>query len=227
MLKLLSVAIVGLAVVLALPATADAKSPRSPKIKIEDKKDKYKYSYDDGYCKFKYEYKFKKGEEKYQEKGDCGHLARLPNFNPPRGFVWTPRRESARLVDLTNYCNSADLGAALGANAGAAIGDGSRGDLVTILGATLGAILGEQLASSIDDSDRRCIGSALEYVEPGRSLDFTNPNRGYRYNLRPLDRFDRAGRDCRRFEFRFDGRGRQDGIACRSGRGTWELVELR
>ncbi len=230
MRALFSFLVVSLALVLAVPQALDAKSSKSyksPKIKIEDKADKYKYKYDDGRCKFEYEFKYSKGEEKYKEKGDCGNIARLPQFNPPRAFLRDSRKlpRAARLIDLTAYCNSAELGALLGAEAGASLGSGDRRDLVSIVGTAIGAALGYELGRSIGDGDRRCIGSALEYVEPGRRLDFSN--RGLRYSLRPLDRFARAGRDCRRFELRFEGRGRQDGIACRNGAGGWELVEVR
>lgn len=222
--KIISFAVIGLALVMAVPPAADAKSRKDPKIKIENKADKYKYEYDDGRCSFKYEYKFSKGEEKYKEKGDCRSVARLPQFNPPVAFQRGTRR-GAVLTDLSAFCNSADLGAVLGAEAGASLGNGDRSDLITILGTAIGAALGREIGRGIDDGDRRCIGSALEFVEPGRQLDFSN--RDFTYSLRPFERFQHGGRNCRRFELRFEGGGRQDGLACRSGAGSWELVELR
>lgn len=229
MRAVLSHLIIGLALLVAAPQAVEAKSPKSPKIKIEDKRDKYKYEYDDGICKFKYEYKFKKGEVTYKEKGDCRAIARLPQFNPPVPFSAKSgkARRGAQLTDLSAFCNSADLGALLGAEVGASLGNGDRRDLVTLFGTAIGAALGYELGRSIDDDDRRCIGSALEYAEPGRNLTFSNRKRDYSYNLRPMDRFASDGRDCRRFELRFEGRGRQDGIACRNGAGSWDLVELR
>nr|WP_325063192.1 hypothetical protein [Halovulum marinum] len=209
-----------------LPAQADA-----PKIKVESKHDKYKYEYKDGRCEFKYEMKYGKNEVKQKSKGDCSHVARFPRFAPPSAqVVAAPRavvpapRPAVRRRDCNSDALGALIGAGIGAAAGTRVGDG---DTVTVVaGTVLGGLLGREIGAKIDDRDRRCIGSALEYAEPGRAFEFANPQTGLGYFLRPLERGTRAGSPCRGFEARFGDGPLQRGTACREA-GGWNIVELR
>jgi hypothetical protein len=67
---------------------------------------------------------------------------------------------------INGKCNRAAIGTVLGGAVGGAIGskvgeDGNRG-VAVILGTVLGAVIGNRIGKALDDSDRACIGHALE-----------------------------------------------------------------
>lgn len=128
-------------------------------------------------------------------------------------------------------CNREEVGTVVGAVLGGAIGaavhDGGN-DLVAILaGATIGALIGRQVGRDLDDSDRACIGHALEIGRMGQRVYWDGGQPGLGYAVVLGDGFKRDGRTCRHFTFeRDDGgrRSRQDSAACRYGEGEWRVV---
>jgi len=215
-------------ITLALLCALTAPFPAAaggPKIKVQNKGDQYKYEYKDHRCQFKYQLKFASGEVKSQEKGDCSHIGRFPQFAPPAAahrHKPQPRQDGNIFT-----CNSRSLGTLLGTAAGAAAGSrlGDGDTLAIAAGSVLGALLGSEIGQRIDSRDRRCIGSALEYAGSNQVFDFVNRDTGLDYALRPLQWSNRGGSRCRSFDARFESGPWRRGLACREG-GEWRIVSL-
>ncbi|WP_152610532.1 RT0821/Lpp0805 family surface protein [Leisingera sp. ANG-DT] len=208
---------------LALPHPALAGGPS---IKVQDKGNQYKYEYKDHRCQFKYHLKYGKGDAKTSTKGDCSHIAHFPQFAPPAAYARGSSRPAPQPASWPS-CNSQALGRLLGGAAGAAAGSrAGDGDPVTIAaGTVLGALLGGEIGRRLGADDRRCIGSALEYAGNSQVFDFSSPQTGLAYALRPLARSSHNGTPCRSFDARFDGGSWRRGLACREG-GEWRIVSL-
>ena len=128
-------------------------------------------------------------------------------------------------------CNRNEVGTVVGAVIGGAIGSTvAKGDsrIIAILaGATIGAIVGREIGRDMNDSDRACMGHALEIGHSGQRIAWDGSRAGVGYALTPGDGFERDGRSCRRFtlEREFDGRRwREPAAACRVADGEWRLV---
>lgn len=208
---------------LALPHPALAGGPS---IKVQDKGNQYKYEYKDHRCQFKYHLKYGKGDAKTSSKGDCSHIAHFPQFAPPAAYARGSSRPAPQPASWPS-CNSQALGRLLGGAAGAAAGSrAGDGDPVTIAaGTVLGALLGGEIGRRLGADDRRCIGSALEYAGNSQVFDFSSPQTGLAYALRPLSSSSQNGTLCRSFDARFDGGSWRRGLACREG-GEWRIVSL-
>lgn len=126
-------------------------------------------------------------------------------------------------------CDRADVGAVLGGVAGGMIGaeiakDGTRGVAVA-LGAVIGAAIGAEVGRRMDQTDRSCVGHALELSQTGRTVTWTNPNTAVSYRLTPTAEIDGPG-GCRKFRLTATGSfGLSEGrtVACPSADGTWTL----
>lgn len=128
-------------------------------------------------------------------------------------------------------CNRDQVGTVVGAVIGGAIGSTvAKGDsrIIAILaGATIGAIVGREIGRDMNDSDRACMGHALEIGHDGQRIAWNGASPGVGYAMTLGDGFERDGRDCRRFtlERELDGRRlREPAAACRVADGEWRLV---
>ena len=93
--------------------------------------------------------------------------------------------------------------------------------------ATIGAIVGREIGRDMNDSDRACMGHALEIGSSGQRIAWNGESPGLEYAMTLGDGFVRDGQSCRRFtiERELDGRSaRERAAACRSGEGEWRLV---
>jgi surface antigen len=125
-------------------------------------------------------------------------------------------------------CDRAEIGAVLGGVAGGVIGaEAGKGDaraVAIVLGTVIGAAIGAEIGRRMDQTDRSCVGHALELAGPNQTVSWTNPNTRVSYKLTPVDDSDAAQR-CRRFRLTATGGfGLSEGrtVACASGDGTWE-----
>jgi len=128
-------------------------------------------------------------------------------------------------------CNRDEVGTVVGAVIGGAIGSTvAKGDsrIIAILaGATIGAIVGREIGRDMNDSDRACMGHALEIGSAGQRIAWAGASPGLGYAMTLGDGFERDGRSCRRFtiERERDGRiARERSAACRTGEGEWRLI---
>lgn len=232
-MQILRVAVLALTAV-SLAGPAPARHDDEVKVEVKDEHDKYEYKYEDARCEFKYEFKFDKGEEKVEEKGDCPPPHALPQFAPPVPYRTgaAPAPSVAPRRSGGDFCDRALAGAIVGAVTGGAIGSqvakGNDRAVAIVLGGLIGGVLGHEIGRRIDESDRRCMGRALEHAEPGIEVGWRNPESGLDYDLRgfgPIE--DRHGVRCRDFQMRVDDGRWRAAEACQRGDGAWQLVSLR
>lgn len=129
---------------------------------------------------------------------------------------------------LEGTCNREAIGAVLGGVVGGAIGstagDGNGRAVAIIVGTAIGAIVGSQVAKTLDEADRACMGHALELVGEHRSVAWTNPQSGVNYRVTTGAS---VGQGCREFTTRAAARGERTqlirNVACRSNDGTWRI----
>jgi surface antigen len=131
------------------------------------------------------------------------------------------------------HCNRDAIGAVLGGVAGAAIGsrigDGDGRTVAIIAGAALGALIGSRIGRSIDDGDRACIGHALEVGTAGRNVVWKNAATGVNYTVVPGSGSKSGTGTCRNFTLIAAGGGKkatQQGLACQSKPGVWQIAKL-
>jgi surface antigen len=127
-------------------------------------------------------------------------------------------------------CNRSEVGTVVGAVIGGAIGStvGKGEDrLVAILiGSAIGAVVGREIGRDMDDSDRACMGHALELARNGEWVRWDGGREGRMFGLRPDSGFERDGLECRRFTLEVEDGGhsrREQGSACRVADGEWRL----
>lgn len=132
----------------------------------------------------------------------------------------------------TGVCDTRAVGAVLGGVVGGAIGSqvgqGDGRKIAIILGTAIGAVIGSKIGGDIDNTDRGCIGHALELGIDNRPVAWTNAATGLTYRIIPVRGYTQGGLSCREFagEVRRGKTGKpQDirGSACRRGEGDWEL----
>lgn len=132
---------------------------------------------------------------------------------------------------IAGRCDTAAVGAALGAVAGGAagaqIGQDQGRQIAILFGSVVGAMLGADLGRDIDETDRACIGQALELAPSHRTVRWANPRDGGLYVLTPTRDIRRQQRPCREFEGMLIRNGRSEplrGTACRAAGGAWHLT---
>jgi surface antigen len=124
-------------------------------------------------------------------------------------------------------------GTAVGAGAGALIGNaigGSMGNRVagTLIGAAMGGIIGNRIGASLDDEDRRRAYAAqmqaLESGPSGAPVAWRNPDSGRYGSVVPGPAYQANGSMCRQFTetVYLDGKPTTArATACRNPDGTW------
>ena len=128
-------------------------------------------------------------------------------------------------------CNRDDIGTVIGAVVGGAIGsrvggEGSERAVAIVVGSVLGAVVGRQIGRDLDERDRACVGHSLELVKLGQKVRWTNEQTRVAYVLTPLAAVKGDPSGCRRYALQstFDGSARtSNGLACRTGDGTWAI----
>jgi len=129
---------------------------------------------------------------------------------------------------LEGRCNSAAvgtvLGGAVGGVIGSHIGDDSNRPIATLVGAAIGAFIGHDIGTKLDESDRACMGHALELAGENKTVRWTNHDTGATYQLVPTRDFREGNQACREFTtFVSTGRKKDTftNVACRGGNGEW------
>jgi len=139
-------------------------------------------------------------------------------------------------------CNTAAVGAVLGGVAGGVIGSqvgkGEDRPVAIVVGTVLGAVIGHEIGAEIDESDRACMGHALELAGESRTVSWTNAATGVNYVLTPTRNFKEGATPCREFTAKVSkasGKQAKKGqkarapvraVACRKGNGEWEMRRL-
>ncbi|MCA1798141.1 MAG: glycine zipper 2TM domain-containing protein [Xanthomonadaceae bacterium] len=116
------------------------------------------------------------------------------------------------------------LGGAVGAAAGSQIGGGSGKTAAMIGGTILGAMIGGELGTRMDRTDEH---RTVKAFESGERAQWTNPNTGYAYDLKPESTYHAGTGTCRDYTMDavIDGRSEVvQGTACQQADGSWEIV---
>ena len=142
---------------------------------------------------------------------------------------------------MEGKCNTAEVGAVLGGVAGGVIGSQvAKGDdrpIAIVVGTVLGAVIGHEIGSHIENSDRACMGHALELAGAQKAVSWTNASTGVNYILTPTRNFRKDGKDCREFTTKVSKTGTKGkkarksatpakAVACRQGNGEWQMRKL-
>lgn len=134
---------------------------------------------------------------------------------------------------IAGRCNREVVGAAVGAAVGGAIGSQVAKEenrpIAILVGSVAGAIIGAQVGRGLDETDRACIGHALELVGDKRSVIWASADNRRTYRFYPLRGVEQNGVRCREFDFRVtttDGIKKTNRVkACPGGDGTWRFVD--
>jgi surface antigen len=184
-------------------------------------------------------------------------VAPLPSFAEPpahaKAYGWRKKNDPSypgyegrkweRDYGITDgKCNTAAVGAVLGGVAGGVIGSqvgkGEDRPVAILVGTVLGAVIGHEIGAEIDNSDRACMGHALELAGDSRTVSWTNAATGVNYVLTPTRNFREGARPCREFTAKVtkasgpQGKKSRKGqapvraVACRRGNGEWEMRRL-
>jgi surface antigen len=133
---------------------------------------------------------------------------------------------------LSGNCNRQEIATVVGGITGGLIAnrvaDSDNRTVATLIGAAAGAFIGNRVGKRLDDADEACIGHALELGKTGQTVNWSNEATGVAYQLIPGADRERNGSQCREFSLRMTDSGRrsrENGLACQSARGVWEIVQ--
>jgi surface antigen len=168
----------------------------------------------------------------------CIALAAPPSWAPAHGWRkkndptyagYSGRSWSDDYGVRSGRCDRAEVGAVLGGVAGGVIGaEAGKGDqraVAIVVGTVIGAVIGAEIGRRMDQTDRSCVGHALELAAPGQAVMWTNVNTGVSYKLTPSDKPEGTN-GCRKFRLvATGGFGLSEGrtVACPAPDGTWNL----
>lgn len=119
------------------------------------------------------------------------------------------------------------IGGVVGGAIGSTVGKGDNRVVAIILGTVVGAVIGNQIGKKMDESDRGCIGHALELSRDNRPVYWENPNSGLNYTVTPISSFTANGLKCRNYDLSIKGNGfnqTQREQACLENSGNWQSV---
>jgi surface antigen len=92
-----------------------------------------------------------------------------------------------------------------------------------LVGGVIGAVVGAKIGRSIDESDRACMGHALELAGEKQTVTWKSPA-GVAYELTPTRNIGDRANPCREFVTKVAaGRAAEavKGVACRQKNGDW------
>jgi surface antigen len=131
---------------------------------------------------------------------------------------------------IEGRCNRKEIGTVVGGVVGGVIGsrvsEGDQRTVAIIIGSVLGAVVGRQIGRELDDSDRACIGHALELAKPGQSVRWLNDATGVSYSVTPLTVASHSS-SCRDFTFVATLGNKKENTkrrACRNADGAWSVT---
>jgi len=153
-----------------------------------------------------------------------------PGHAPAHGYYKKAKHYKGKsgAVYVSDYgisagrCNRDEIGAVIGGVTGAVIGGQIAGpeDRVVgmVVGGVFGAVVGHAIGDSMDESDRACMGHALELGRADVPVEWRHD--GSHYQFTP---HGDARDGCRNATMVVDGRKPRDVLACPSGRGEWRF----
>lgn len=132
---------------------------------------------------------------------------------------------------LEGRCNREAVGAVLGGVVGGAVGsqvgEGQNRQIAIVMGTIAGAAIGAQIGRDMDETDRACIGHALELAGDKKRVTWKSPDGRTSYLVTPVRGFEQNGVSCREFDLRVTSGERKEtkrSKACPGGDGNWRIV---
>ena len=148
--------------------------------------------------------------------------------NDPNYVGYTGKKWDQDYGVIEGRCNTDAVGAVVGGAVGGAIGSRHGNDsnraVAIVVGTVIGAVVGAKIGRSIDETDRGCMGHALELAGENNTVVWTNHATGVTYELTPTRNFGDRQNPCREFRTVVSAGQRRDsivGAACRKGDGEW------
>jgi surface antigen len=148
--------------------------------------------------------------------------------NDPNYVGYTGKKWEKDYGVIEGHCNTQQIGAVLGGAVGGVIGsrvgEKENRPVAIVVGTVLGAVIGAKIGKQIDESDRACMGHALELAGENKTVVWTNQATGVSYRLTPTRNVGDRRQPCREFTTLVKDGRRQDtvqGVACRRGQGEW------
>lgn len=148
-------------------------------------------------------------------------------------FGYTGYRWERDYGILSGRCETGAIAAAIGGTVRGVAGSGAAKGFVrtsaTILGSAIGVVIAARVGRPVDDTDRACIGHALELSADGRAVAWINPDSRVRYEFTPVQGFyTHQGVPCREFSMRVrtakGGEEKVRAAACRRDEGLWGFI---
>ena len=148
--------------------------------------------------------------------------------NDPNYVGYTGKKWEQDYGIVQGRCDTDKVGAVLGGVVGGVVGSkvGSQENrpVAIVVGTVLGAVIGAKIGRAVDESDRACMGHALELAGESKTVVWTNPKTGVHYELTPTGKKGDARNPCREFTTKVSTGRATDvvkGVACRRGAGDW------
>jgi surface antigen len=127
--------------------------------------------------------------------------------------------------------NNSDVGTISGGLIGGLVGSqfgGGAGRVAAAAGGALaGAYIGDRIGQYMDRQDKMEMQHALETTKTGNATQWTNPDTGKHYTVKPTKTYYRNKRPCREYvtTVYIDGKKQSvRGRACRDKQGNWRVV---
>lgn len=164
--------------------------------------------------------------------GPYYHNDRPYDYDRPPYYDRTASRgrftESGFFGDGCNYgIIGSVIGGGLGALVGSQIGSGSGNTAAIIGGALAGIVVGNGVGGYLEESDRSCVGAALDQADDYETISWNNPQNGDHYEVTPVRSYEtQGGRYCREYNTTVVVGGRTErayGTACRQPDGAWQI----
>jgi surface antigen len=170
--------------------------------------------------------------------------------NDPNYVGYTGNKWPQDYGVLDGSCDVARVGTVVGGVVGGVIGsevakDSPHRQVAILVGTVVGAVIGHRIGQEIDNSDRGCMGHALELTAELKPVRWTNPRTGVSYILTPTRNFSDRQNPCREFTTTAAAGGQRDGskgkgwskkgkaaqgeeatfkgVACRRANGEWVI----
>lgn len=118
-------------------------------------------------------------------------------------------------------------GGVVGGLLGSQFGSGSGKVAAAAGGALVGAFLGGKIGQYMDRQDRMEMQRALETAPTGQSINWSNPDNGNQYSVKPTRTYYSNQQPCREYITHavIGGKTQQIyGKACRQTDGSWRVV---
>lgn len=151
--------------------------------------------------------------------------------NDPNYVGYTGKKWDKDYGVIEGRCNTEEVGAVLGGALGGVVGsrasDKNR-PIAIVAGTVIGAVIGAQIGRSIDETDRGCMGHALELAGESKTVMWTNQATGVTYQVTPTRNLGDKQNPCREFRTVVSVGQKRESImdtACRRGNGDWVHAE--